>query len=56
MAILVTKTSTRVTYLLEGGKIVLLEGANSDDRLPELEVSDDTFTNLVSAYGAVVGS
>lgn len=54
--ILVTKTSTRVTYLVGGGKIVLLEGANTDERMPEMHVSDATFDNLVTAYGAVVGS
>ena len=55
MATIITKASDKSQYLLEGGKLVKIY-AVSNHRAPHLLVDDATFTNLTTAYGAVVGT
>ena len=55
MAIIIVKASDRTEYLLDGGKIVKINGQVIGD-LPSMTVTAATFTNLVTAFGAVQGT
>lgn len=54
MAVIVRKSSDNSTYLVDDGKIVAL-GTPNVHRFDVLAVSDDTFADLVTAYGPVIG-
>lgn len=51
MATLIVKKSDMTRYLLEGGKIVLISGDITAERLPEVHVDNVTWANLTTAYG-----
>jgi hypothetical protein len=55
--LIVLKKSTGVLHLLHNGKLVVLHAQTMDTkRIPVYEADDASFTNLVTAYGAVVGT
>jgi hypothetical protein len=56
MATIVTKTSDQSSYLLEGGKLVVLGASTKINRMDTMSVDDDTFADLVTAFGAVIGA
>jgi len=58
MATIIQKQSDPAAnpLLLEGGKLVVLHPAVSIARMDRLSVDDDTYANLVTAYGPVVGT
>lgn len=58
MATIIQKASdsTGVSYLLDGGKLVLLHEGALVRRVDVLIVDDASFANLETAYGAPVGT
>ena len=54
---IVVRTSTKAVYLLEAGKLVVVRGSGwLTQKLPVVHVDEQTWANLVTAYGAVVGT
>ena len=57
MAFIAVKKSTKAVHLVDFGKIVLLHTQGWEaHKLPVVQLDDASFANLVTAYGAVVGT
>ena len=54
MATLIVKISDMNRYLLDAGKLVVLTGAGTSERMAELHVDDSSWYNLIAAYGQPV--
>jgi PKD repeat protein len=56
MATIVRKVSDGSSYLVDGGKIVALDPGINTHRFDVLAVSDETFADMVTAFGSAVAT
>jgi hypothetical protein len=54
MAVIITNNATGTSYLLHNGKLVTLQTATQNHRLPVLEVNATGFASMTTAYGTPV--